>query len=89
MLGIVKIAVLGIVLAAADASAFQAEVQRYYQAVGDICRTGITPEILRLYQEAARAVDKAEYGSGRGGNFWGLQTPENAWLACFQSPGWE
>jgi hypothetical protein len=77
-----------LVLAAAapPAAAFERELQRYYATLVDICRTGVTPEISRAYEAAASAVDRAGYGGGRGNNFFGVKTPEQAWLDCFQSP---
>ena len=74
-------------LTAEPASAWQAEVQRYYGLVRFICQTGITPDLLAAYDAARVAVDKAQVGAGRDGNFWGLLTPEKAWLDCFQAPG--
>ena len=78
---------VALVAVAGDALAFQAELGRYFRALNDICRTGVTPDIVRVYEEAATAVEKAKYGGGRDNNFWGVKTPENAWLSCFQSPG--
>ena len=64
------------------------EVQRYWKALEPICETQvITPELVRLHQEAVKAVDAAQYGGGRGSNFWGLKTPEHAYLECFQAGG--
>ncbi len=83
---------VALLAAAGDACAFQAqpfqaELQRYYKAIEDICRTGVTPDIVKLYEDARRAVDAAGYGSGRDNNFWGVKTPEQAHNACFQAPG--
>lgn len=86
---VLGVALILAALAAPPALAFQAEVHRYYQAVNHVCSTGVTPELIRLYQEATRAVESAQYGGGRGNNFWGVKTPEQAWLACFQSPGFQ
>lgn len=63
------------------------ELQRYYQSLDYICQTGITAEIVKRYEDAARAVEAARYGGGRGNNFFGLTTPESAYSRCFQSPG--
>jgi len=65
----------------------EAEVKRYHELVGNICRTGVTEEIRAAYQEARVAVDRAQYGGGREGNFWGLKTPAQFYQDCFQSPG--
>ena len=63
------------------------EIQRYYQAVEPICQTGITPEIVKRYEEATRALETAKYGGGRDSNFFGLTSPESFYNRCFQSPG--
>lgn len=77
---------LALAAAAPPAGAFERELQRYYETLVDICRTGVTPEISRAYGAAASAVDRAGYGGGRDSNFFGLKTPEQAWLDCFQAP---
>ncbi len=83
------LAVLGLALlaTAGRALAFRAELQRYYRAIEQICRTGVTPEVTKLYEDARRAVDEAKYGGGRDGNFFGVKTPEQARDECFQAPG--
>jgi len=63
------------------------ELQRYYQAVDQICQTGITPELVKRYEAAVRAVEQARYGGGRDGNFFGVSSPESLYNRCFQSPG--
>ena len=83
---LVTVVACALVLATGPAVAFQAEVARYHQLVGDVCRTGITPEIVAAYERARRAVEQAQLGSGRDNNFWGLKSPEGFWLDCFQSP---
>jgi hypothetical protein len=79
--------VLFVVAMTGPAAAYQAEVRRYYDLVRYICQTGVTEQIRVAYEQARVAVDKAQYGGGRDNNFWGLKTPEKAWLDCFQSPG--
>jgi hypothetical protein len=66
---------------------FQGALQRYFKAIEDICRTGVTREIEKLYEDARDAVDTAGYGGGRDNNFWGVKPPERAHNECFQSPG--
>lgn len=73
----------------AGAEAFQAELQRYLRSVEHVCRTGITREMWQAYEEARKAIEAAQYGSGRDNNFWGLRTPENWHQDCFQSPSFE
>jgi hypothetical protein len=77
--------------AAADTLGFQLEpfqpaLQRYYKAIEDICRTGVTPDLVRLYDDARQAVEAAGYGGGRDNNFWGVKPPDRAYNECFQSP---
>lgn len=67
--------------------AFQAEVQRYYESMKDICRTGVTPEMTALWAQAVRAMDAARYGGGQDNNFAGVKSPTDSWLDCFQGPG--
>lgn len=85
-LALVSVIGLGWLAIAGPALAFQAEVARYHLAVATVCQTGITPAMWVAYEDARVAVDRAEYGGGRAGNFWGLRTPEAFWLDCFQAP---
>lgn len=91
-----RLAALGLCLVVVagpgDAIAFQNEpfqpaLQRYYKALQDICRTGVTPDLVTLYEEARRAVEAADFGGGRDNNFWGVKPPDRAHNDCFQSPG--
>lgn len=66
---------------------FQGALQRYYKAIEDICRTGVTPDLVQLYEEARQAVAAAGFGGGRDNNFWGVKPPDRAHNDCFQSPG--
>ena len=66
---------------------FQGALQRYYRAIEDICRTGVTPDLVQLYEEARQAVEAAGFGGGRDNNFWGVKPPDRAHNDCFQSPG--
>lgn len=66
---------------------FQGALQRYYKAIEDICRTGVTPDLVQLYEEARQAVEAAGFGGGRDNNFWGVKPPDRAHNDCFQSPG--
>jgi hypothetical protein len=80
------LSLLGLVLVG-PAEAFEAEIARYHAAVVDICRTGVTERIVVAYEQARRALAQARYGGGQGGNFWGLRSPEQFLLDCFQAPG--
>lgn len=73
----------------ATARAFEAEVNRYLEAVSRVCHTGVTPELVRLYEQALKAADDAKYGGGRASNFWGPKDPERSYQDCVQAPGWE
>jgi hypothetical protein len=87
--GLAVIGVLAAVLAAGvgPTMAFQAELQRYYDSMRDICRTGVTSQMTAAWMQAVRAMDAARYGGGRDGNFAGIKSPTDTWLDCFQSPG--
>ena len=83
---------LVLVAASGDALAlqnepFQPALQRYYRAIEDICRTGVTTDIVGRYEDARQAVEAAGYGGGRDNNFWGVKAPDQAYTECFQSPG--
>ena len=68
--------------------AFQTEIQRYYESMKDICRTGVTPQMTAAWGQASQAIEAARYGGGRdGNNFAGIKSPTDTWLDCFQSPG--
>ncbi|MBI2160303.1 MAG: hypothetical protein HYU25_08005 [Candidatus Rokubacteria bacterium] len=85
-LGLCAVLVAGPGGAIAQNEPFQPALQRYYRAVEDICRTGVTPDIVKLYEDARQAVDAAGYGGGRDNNFWGVKPPDRAYNECFQSP---
>lgn len=87
---------LAMVLAATDAQPALAadttgtlpgEVWRYLQVLERVCETRVTPELVRLHQEAVKAFDTAKYGGGRDSNFFGVRTPEHAYVDCFQADG--
>lgn len=63
-------------------------VARYYVAIGNVCETGVTPELVALHRAVEKIWDANPTGSGRGSNFGGARDPKLAWWACFQSPGW-
>ena len=88
--GLAVIGALAAVLAAGvgPTMAFQAELQRYYDSMRDICRTGVTSQMTAAWMQAVRAMDAARYGGGRdGNNFSGIKSPTDTWLDCFQAPG--
>lgn len=88
---VVSALALGLTLlgSAATATAYEAELRAYWQALASICMTGVTPDHVRLYEAVVKAVEAAEYGRGRTSNFWGPRSPELAYLDCFQAPGWQ
>ena len=61
----------------------QTEVQRYYESMRDICRTGPLPDMTAAWLQARQVMDAARESN----NFAGLKSPTEAWLDCFQSPG--
>jgi hypothetical protein len=83
--------ILGLTLAAvamaAPVEALQADLARYYDSVKDVCRTGVTTEMISAYDRAHRALEQARPSSTPGSNFAGLKAPEQFWLDCVQSPG--
>jgi hypothetical protein len=86
--GLAGIALAGVLAPAAAAAPqhYAGALQAYQAAVDRICQTGVTPEMERLYAELVRALEAAGYGAGRGSNFGGPRTPEQAFLECVQSP---
>jgi hypothetical protein len=74
-------------IAAAPSPAYLAEVQRYYDSVRDICRTGVLPAMTAAWEQARRALDTARAGGGHDSNFAGIKSPTDIWLDCFQAPG--
>ncbi|MBI4591478.1 MAG: hypothetical protein HY725_21855 [Candidatus Rokubacteria bacterium] len=75
---------LALFAAATPAVAFQSELATYQEALSKVCQTGVTPELVRLYQETVRAMDAAGSGSGRNSNFGSVRPPDFAYLDCFQ-----
>lgn len=94
-LGTTAVALLCLVLlvgitdarAAEKNEALQAALQQYRRSLEKVCDTGVTPELVRLYEAAVKAADQAKYGRGRGSNFWGPKNPTHAWLDCIQADG--
>jgi hypothetical protein len=75
------------VTASTPVAAFQKEMERYQHAINPkICVTGISPEVVRLYDDAVDALQKARQGLGHEANFFGPMSPEAAFANCFQSP---
>lgn len=67
--------------------AYQTEVQRYYEATREVCRTGVTPAMTAAWNQARAALEAAQHGGGHQGNFAGIKSPTEIWLDCLQSPG--
>jgi len=81
-LGVLQLAAVG------PTEAQQSEVSRYYTSTRDICRTGVTPEIIAAYEKARQELDRSPTPGALGANnFAGMKAPEEMWLDCFQSPG--
>ena len=85
VLGIVMVALLGAVLPVAAVA--QEAVQAYQRAIAQICQKKVTPEMIRLYQQALREMETTHHGQGRDSNFFGLRSPERAYNDCVQAPG--
>ena len=67
---------------APSVAGFEDSLARYRRAVAYVCWRGLTPELQRLWEDAVRALDAAQYGGGRGGDFAGVTRPEHAWADC-------
>ena len=46
----------------------------------------VTPELVRLYQEAVKAMEASRNGYGQGSNFYGVRDPYLAYNDCLQAP---
>jgi hypothetical protein len=85
MRGIVAL-VAGAVLAGtvAPTPAFQAELAAYREALSRVCSTGVTPELLRLYETTLRTVQAAQPAPGPT-NFAGPLSPDRVYeTTCIQ-----
>jgi predicted outer membrane lipoprotein len=75
-------------VAVGPTEAQQSEIARYYASTKDICRTGVTPEIMAAYEKARQEMDRARASGTLGANnFAGIKMPPEMWLDCLQSPG--
>ena len=70
-----------------SAAVAQEAVLAYQRAIAQVCQKKVTPEMIRLYQEALTEMETTRYGQGRDSNFFGLRTPERAYNDCVQAPG--
>ena len=79
-------AALLMALSPAAAPAFEAELEAYRQALSRICKTGVTPEVVRLYQAAVTALEapRSQSGPQPPPNYAGLRPPELAYSDCVQ-----
>ncbi len=68
------------------AAALDDDVQKYRRAVAELSSRQVTPELIRLYEAAVKAMDDKGVGFGRNSNFAGLRPPELAWEECIQPP---
>lgn len=64
----------------------QGAVQAYQSALAQVCQRQVTPELIRLYQEALKEMDAFRKGYGRDSNFYGLRDPYLAYNDCWQMP---
>lgn len=84
VLGTVMVALLGVVLPSAAVA--QEAVLAYQRAIAQVCQKKVTPEMIRLYQEALKELQTTRYGQGQDSNFFGLRSPERAYSDCVQAP---
>ena len=70
-----------------SAAVAQEAVLAYQRAIAQVCQKKVTPEMIRLYQEALREMQTTRYGQGQDSNFFGLRSPERAYNDCVQAPG--
>jgi hypothetical protein len=64
----------------------QGAVQAYQRALAQVCQRQVTPELVRLYQEALKEIEASRSGYGRDSNFHGLRDPHLAYNDCLQAP---
>lgn len=64
----------------------QGAVQAYQRALAQVCQRQVTPELVRLYQEALKEIEASRAGYGRDSNFTGLRDPHLAYNDCWQMP---
>ncbi len=64
----------------------QGAVQAYQHALTQVCQRQVTPELVRLYQEALKEIEASRSGYGRDSNFHGLRDPYLAYDDCWQKP---
>ena len=75
-----------LLVASPSAAVSQGAVLAYQRAVAQVCQKKVTPEMIRLYQEALKEMATTRYGQGRDSNFFGLRAPELAYNDCVQAP---
>ena len=61
--------------------------QAYMRELVHVCKRQVTPELIRLYQEAVKELDASRDGNGRNSNFSGIRDPYMAYADCVQGPG--
>jgi len=86
-----RLCTLGVTTALLVTLVFPAVAQEallaYQRAVAQVCQKQVTPEMIRLYQEALKEIQTTRYGQGQDSNFFGLRSPERAYNDCVQAPG--
>ncbi len=83
---VAKGAALGvaILMVAVPGAAQERELRAYRQALDRICVTGVTPEIVRLYEAAVTAVDAAKRAPRQPSNVGSPRPPDLAYEDCYQ-----
>lgn len=86
----VGVMVAGVLMAGTAGPALaqqQPRVAAYQRVLAQVCQTKVTPEVIRLYEDALKEMETTRYGHGRDSNFFGLRAPERAYNDCFQGTG--
>lgn len=83
----VVLAVAAMIAGPGAAMAAETARQAYLRELVHVCKRQVTPELLRLYQEAVKELDASGDGNGRNSNFSGIRDPHMAFSDCVQSPG--
>ena len=75
---------VAIVMGSIPGAAQELELRAYRQALDRICITGVTPEIVRLYEAAVAAADTAKRVSRLPANLGSPRPPDLAYADCYQ-----
>jgi hypothetical protein len=76
-----------LVAAAPPAAMAEDARQAYLRELAHVCKRQVTPELVRLYQEAVKAAEASRNAYGQNSNFHGIRDPYMAYSDCVQGPG--